>query len=61
MCCQHVKFIVTKLDPQKPLSFYISPTIIKEYIAKDDFEITTINDNVKVIKMSKKNTKSKKK
>lgn len=37
MCYHHIKFIVSKLDPQKPLSFYISPALVKEYMTKDDF------------------------
>lgn len=61
MCYHHLKFIVKKLDPNKPLTYYISPALIKEYFAKDDFEAITINDNVRVVKIGKKNAKNKKK
>jgi hypothetical protein len=61
MCYHHLKFVVSKLDTKKPLSFYISPALIKEYAAKDDFDTITINNNVKVLRMAKKGAKNKKK
>ena len=37
MCYHNLKFIVNKLDPNKPLSYYLTPAIIKEYSTKEDF------------------------
>lgn len=42
------------MEPTKPLSHYISSALIKEYLNMEDFENIQINENVKVIKMNKK-------